>query len=118
VEHLACDVAFETTHGDEPDLWPLLERSYPTLLSEIRRLASQTDEPPELLERSIPIARVLNSALSNGGEHWKVLALEWLETNRTLPLPRETLERLASSGEKVATQRTRHRAKSLLGRPG
>jgi hypothetical protein len=104
--------------ADEPGLWPLLERSYDKLLSEIRSLAPATGESADMLVESFPIAEVLNSALSDGGEHWKMLALEWLETNPQLSLPRETLEQLASSSKDVATQRTRHRAKSLLGRAG
>ena len=95
-------------------LLPCLERRYDDVITEIRAREIELSLSSGSLVEKVPLNAIPRVAVDSRLDYWVQLALDWLAD---MPIDAAESELLAElAREPWATQRARHRARSLSGR--
>jgi hypothetical protein len=96
-------------------LLPCLEKPYLSLQIELEHQEEMLSLPKGTFAEQIPLAAIPRAAVATRLDYWIQLALDWLARMPVAAIDQELLSSLSSA--EWATQRARHRARSLMGRP-
>ncbi len=104
----------EVDESSPVGLLPCLERRYEDVVTEIRAREVELSLSPDSLVEKIPLNAIPRVAIDSRLDYWVQLALDWLADMPIGAAESELLAELARGP--WATQRARHRARSLSGR--